>query len=155
MSLELSRRYVDGAWRYVAQEEAAGGGAAPARNVGQCRLEFAAVSSGPVAFTFGQGDETFIDITTPTTPKPVAAGIYSYTLIVIQDGGVGGLFIVSLTVDEDYYTIVAPAVSLGGQNGLVTLSTTWYSDALSSFRAAIDDLSDGTYTGYLYVQKIS
>lgn len=141
-----------------------GGASAVQRNVGQCRLDFAAVSVDTTALdiplTFGDGDETMVDLTTPAYPNPVEAGVYAYTAVVNQDGGGDATeFIASLKVDDDWYSLNLDAYA-GGVHGAtsfssVSLSVTWYSDAASPFALRINSVGDDAYSGYLYVQKVA
>src|SRR5436190_18072480 len=88
----------------------------PARNVGQCRIDFSGVdgSSALIPFVFGQGDASFVDLAAPASPSPVAAGLYAYTLAVNQDGGgAGGDFIATLIVDDDWYSLTTHAFGSG------------------------------------------
>lgn len=160
----MSTSFVDdsGATRFRGRLE--GGGWKPARNVGQCRLDFAGVAGDlqPIAFVFGQGDATFIDLSVPASPRPVVAGIYAYTLVVVQPaGGAGGAFFALLRVDDDWYSLSAEAghetqATSGGDAGAqVTIAVAWYSDAASPFFASVSDSSADTYQGSLYVQRLA
>jgi hypothetical protein len=135
--------------------DAGGGSLPPARNVGQCSFVFVnAPPANPLSVAFDDGDATFIDATTPTSLKPVTAGIYSYAVIASRDGGgAGQLFIALLRVDDDWYSVNARQGDAG--EGFAVAAVTWYSDALSPFWVGIIGNPGDTFTGRLYVQKIA
>jgi len=133
------------------------GGSELARNIGQCELDFNGLvvntTTLAVAFVASAGDVAMIDLSTPTIPKPVAEGLYAYTLIVTQDGGGdGSVYTVTLVVDDDFYSITAFGTNTTRNS--VTLSVTWWSTAGSPFHASIQSGGNDTYHGAVYVQKV-
>ena len=157
---------LDGRLTFTDPANQPGSGFQPARNVGQTELDFTGLAvnntSVPIPFTFGDGDATMIDLSSPTTPLPVTAGIYAYTLRVAQvGGGNAGAFFTTLVVDDDYYSITVQAghepqsVGQGASGQVVALEATWFCTAGSPFHAAIANAVADTFSGNLYVQKLS
>lgn len=133
-----------------------GGGFVPARNVGQVELVFTGLvvpaSTHTLApLVFSDGDEAMIDISTPTSAKPVNAGTYAFTLVVDPTTPDAG-WEVHLIVDDDYYSINS---SVFGTVNRVTTSATWYLEALSPFFVRIYSVEGLTVNGILYAQRLA
>jgi hypothetical protein len=147
-------------------------GFVPARNVGQASFAVtdAAVASSAttvVEWVFGQGQESLINVATPTNPKPVTAGVYAIQVwgqYVPTDTSASRRALMELRFDDDWYSgtlyqsidyLNEGGVAFGGN---ASLAVTWYSDALSPFFLALNTLgadTAGAFSYNAYVERIT
>jgi hypothetical protein len=147
-------------------------GFTPSRNVGQASfadspVAVASNATTHVAWVFGQGDATLLNLTTPALPFPVTPGTYALTVDLTYaptDATASRKALARLYFDNDYYggpvtqDISTTVDGAGSHGGEATLAVTWYFGANSS--TAIDIITTGADTaGELsyaaYVQRIA
>jgi hypothetical protein len=134
------------------------GGSQPQRNVGQAEYTFAVAvptTEAVQTWVFSDGDAALLNLTDPTRPLPVVAGIYSVEVTYIRQPDSAAVRIRLLT-DDDYYSIntifqtptLAPDIA-------PVVAPPWFWSAGSAAQLFVADNGETSGAGRILVQKIA